>query len=57
MEKRIKSENKHNAFIKELRAKLVSKEEESSNTEDVDDELTKALQKKFDELFGPIDDD
>lgn len=55
--------NKRQAFIKMMRAKMpIENTKEPSNAEGaldetVDDELMALLEKKFDELFGPIDDD
>lgn len=55
--------NKRQAFIKMMRAKMpIENTREPSKTEGVPDEkvdgeLMALLEKKFDELFGPIDDD
>lgn len=55
--------NKRQAFIKMMREKMpVESTREPSKAEGVsdekvDDELMALLEKKFDELFGPIDDD
>lgn len=55
--------NKRQAFIKMMRAKMpIENTKETSKAEGVpdetvDDELMALLEKKFDELFGPIDDD
>lgn len=55
--------NKRQAFIKMMRAKMpIENTREPSKAEGVpdetvDDELMALLEKKFDELFGPIDDD
>lgn len=55
--------NKRQAFIKKMRAKMPientreTSKAESVSDEKVDDELMALLEKKFDELFGPIDDD
>lgn len=55
--------NKRQAFIKMMRAKMpIENTKEPSKAEGaldetVDDELMALLEKKFDELFGPIDDD
>lgn len=55
--------NKRQAFIKKMRAKMPientreTSKAESVSDEKVDDELMTLLEKKFDELFGPIDDD
>lgn len=55
--------NKRQAFIKMMRVKMpIENTSGASKTEGVpeekvDDELMALLEKKFDELFGPIDDD
>lgn len=55
--------NKRQAFIKMMRAKMPIEntsepaKAEGAPDEKVDDELMALLEKKFDELFGPIDDD
>ena len=55
--------NKRQAFIKMMRAqKPIEDTREPSKAEGVpdetvDDELMALLEKKFNELFGPIDDD
>ena len=55
--------SKRQAFIKMIRAKMpIENTGEPSKAEGipdekVDDELMALLEKKFDELFGPIDDD
>ena len=55
--------NKRQAFIKMMRVKMSientcgASKTEGVPEEKVDDELMALLEKKFDELFGPIDDD
>lgn len=54
---------KRQEFLKTLRAKMLPEysnvnSQPSTITDDkVDDELMSLLEKKFDELFGPLDDD
>lgn len=54
---------KRQKFLKSLRAKMqlehsnVSSQPSVTTDDKVDDELMALLEKKFDELFGPLDDD
>lgn len=56
---------RHNAFVEEMRKNLTkfkintkSTDAVETQTEDADyDELRLEIERKFDELFGPLDDD
>lgn len=54
---------KRKEFLKRMRAKYRAEDSEvliksgSANDENVDADLMALLEKKFDELFGPLDDD
>lgn len=56
---------RHNAFVEEMRKNLTKFKIKTKNTdavetqtEDADyDELRLEIERKFDELFGPLDDD
>lgn len=54
---------KRKEFLKNMRAKYRAKDSEvriksdSTKDDDVDADLMALLEKKFDELFGPLDDD
>lgn len=56
---------RHNAFVEEMRKNLTkfkintkSTDAAENQTEDADyDELRLEIERKFDELFGPLDDD
>lgn len=54
---------KRQKFLKSMRAKMqpehsdVNSQPSVTTDDQVDDELMALLEKKFDELFGPLDDD